>query len=124
VATEEWTMFGSNEDYFRARAEDFIKSRETVDKDYIDAKVTQRRNSVEAMRQRYNTMQRFATDNNALYIARKCHQCVASIDNTILAAQYRKMELIDKERTDNKSSSLTMRKLDIETLKKRYDSSN
>ena len=69
-------MFGSNEDYFRARAEDFIKSRETVDKGCLEAKMLQRRSSVEAMKQRYNTMQRFSTDNNALYIARKCRQCV------------------------------------------------
>ena len=117
-------MFGSSEDYFRARAEDFIKSRETVDKGCLEAKMLQRRSSVEAMKQRYNTMQRFSTDNNALYIARKCRQCVGSIDNTILAAQYRKMELIGSERTDNSSSSLRPRKLDIETLRKRYNSIN
>ncbi len=118
-------MFGSNEEnYFRARARDSIKSRETVDKGYLEAKMLQRRSSVEAMRQRYNTMQRFSTDNNALYIARKCHQCVASIDNTILAAQYRKMELIDKERAGKKASALNPRTLDIESLKRRYDSSN
>jgi hypothetical protein len=118
-------MFGSNdENYFRAKAEDFIKSRETVDKGYIEAKMLQRRNSVDAMRQRYSTMQRVSTDNNALYIARKCHQCVGSIDNTILAAQYKKMEIIDGERADRNPSSFRPRKLDIETLKKRYDSSN
>lgn len=118
-------MFGSNdENYFRAKAEDFIKSRETVDKGCIEAKMLQRRNSVDAMRQRYNTMQRFSTDNNALYIARKCRQCVASIDNTILAAQYKKMELIDGERTNANSPSFRLRTLDIEALKKRYYSSN
>jgi hypothetical protein len=116
-------MFGSNdENYFRAKAEDFIKSRETVDKGCIEAKMLQRRNSVDAMRQRYNTMQRFSTDNNALYIAHKCRQCMASIDNTILAAQYKKMELIDGERADK--NSLRLRRLDIEALKKRYYSSN
>ena len=118
-------MFGSDEEnYFRARAEDYIKSRETVNKGYLEAKMLQRKSSVEAMRQRYSTMQRFSTDNNALYIARKCRQCVASIDNTVLAAQYRKMELIDKERTDKKSPFFNPHTLDIESLRKRYNLNN
>ncbi|MDD4923647.1 MAG: hypothetical protein PHF74_02270 [Dehalococcoidales bacterium] len=119
-------MFGSNEEnYFRARAEDFIKSRETANKGYLEAKMLQRKSSTEAMRQRYNTMQRFSTDNNALYIARKCRQCVASIDNTILAAQYRKMEFIDNERSGNKTSAaFRPRTLDIASLRKRYNLNN
>jgi len=119
-------MFGSNEEnYFRARAEDFIKSREASNSVYIEAKRLQRKSSVEAMRQRYSTMQKVATDNNALYIARKCRKCVASIDNTILAAQYRKMELIDNKRTDRRLTSFSgPRTLDIESLRKRYNLNN
>ena len=119
-------MFGSNEeDYYRSMAEDFIKSRESDNKAYLEAKVMQRKSSVEAMRQRYSTMQKVATDNNALFVARKCRRCVASIDNTILAAQYKKMELIDNERSGKTTSAaFRPRTLDIESLRKRYNLDN
>jgi hypothetical protein len=119
-------MFGSNdENYFRDRATDFIRSRDIVNKELLEAKVMQRRNSIEAMRQRYTTMQKVARDNNALYIARKCRHCTGSIDNTILAAQYSKMEAINSERAGNKSQlPVRTRLLDIETLRKRYNLDN
>jgi hypothetical protein len=125
-ATEDDEMFGSNdENYLRARTTDFIKSREAVNKELLEAKVMQRRNSIEAMRQRYTTMQKVARDNNALYIARKCRHCVGSIDNTILAAQYSKMEAINSGRTSNKSQlPVRGRPLDIETLRRRYNLDN
>ena len=119
-------MLRSNDDnYYRARAMDFIRSRETVNKELLEANMMQRRNSIEAMRQRYTTMQKVTRDNNALYIAHKCHNCTGSIDNTILAAQYSKMEAINSERTDNKSQApVRARNLDINALRKHYNLDN
>ena len=58
IANGDYEMLRSNDDnYYRARAMDFINA-ETVNKELLEANMMQRRNSIEAMRQRYTTMQR------------------------------------------------------------------
>ena len=105
-------MFGTNEDnYFRARPKSCTESQEAVNKELLEAKMIQRKGSIEAMRQRYMTQ--------------KCPQYVASLDNTILAAQYRKMERFAGERAEKKATSkIQVRTPDIEKLRRRYNLDN
>jgi len=119
-------VFGTNEEnHFRARPKGYIESREAVNKELLEAKMIQRKGSVEAMRQRYMTLQKVSTDNNALFIAQKCPKYVASLDNTILAAQYRKMERFADERAEKKDESkIQSRTPDIEKLRRRYNLDN
>jgi hypothetical protein len=119
-------VFGTNEDnYFRARPKSCTESQEAVNKELLEAKMIQRKGSIEAMRQRYMTLQKVSTDNNALFIAQKCPQYVASLDNTILAAQYRKMERFAGERAEKKATSkIQVRTPDIEKLRRRYNLDN
>lgn len=119
-------MFGTNEDnYFRAGPKGYIESREAVNKELLEAKMIQRKGSIEAMRQRYMTLQKVSTDNNALYIAQKRRKCVASLDNTILAAQYRKMERFNDERAEKRATPKVQPHIpDIEKLRRRYNLDN
>ncbi|MFA5628806.1 MAG: hypothetical protein WC958_00870 [Dehalococcoidales bacterium] len=113
---------GNDENYFRRKAESYIEARETASKELLGARVFRRRGAIEAMRQRYDTMQRFTVEDNALYVARKCQRCVASIDNTNLAAQYRKMEQIAEEKARIKSPPIIRSNPpSMETLRKRFN---